>query len=104
MTTEEITAMLPEAEHHADGEDEQGNETSAPQWEIRHLQNVDGIITAWTNGIEIEGVFYDADEGSIEDFEADALKLLAAIHDHRRFASELAAKYDDHVTERGGVL
>jgi hypothetical protein len=89
-TTEVVVAEIcfppPEPDHHADGEDARGNSTSAAQWELTHLHWADGIITAWTDGIEIEGVFHDADDGMIELLEGDAHKLLAAIAEHRKCA------------------
>jgi hypothetical protein len=85
--SELLVAELPEPDHHADGEDEHGNATLASQWEVNCFRAVDGILTAWTNGLEIEGVFYDGDETALDEMEKDCLKLLAAITEHRRCAA-----------------
>lgn len=82
--SELLVAEPPEPDHHTDGTDAEGNDTCADQWEVNCLREVDGVITAWTNGIEIEGVFHDIDDATIEELELDALKLLAAIAEHRR--------------------
>jgi hypothetical protein len=84
--SELFVAELPDAEHHADGVDDKGNDTVASQWEVNYLRDVDGILTSWTNGVEIEGVFYDVEDGMLEYLESDALKLIAAIAGHRQCA------------------
>jgi hypothetical protein len=67
--SELLVAELPEPDHHADGEDEHGNATLAAQWEVNCFRAVDDILTAWTNGLEIEGVFYDGDETALDERE-----------------------------------
>jgi hypothetical protein len=36
------------------------------------------------------GMFYDAEDGEIHHFELHALKLLAAIHQHRQYQAQSA--------------
>lgn len=97
---EHHTIQLPEPDHHGDGFNTHGEDTITSQWEITALRDVHGVVTAWTNGIEVEGQFYDAtDDGEhelIAQMEDDALKLLAAIHEHRRCRSR--EDLEDRVT------
>ena len=83
-----ITVTLPAAEHDIDGEDEHGRWTQNPGWETRGIES--GLISAWAQGVSIEDVLHDADDGGVIELEETARKVLAAIAWHRHFARSAA--------------
>jgi hypothetical protein len=82
----EVTFKLPPADHLMDTIDDDGTICAVPQWKFRCLAIADAI--AWGDGVEIGGVFYEPGD-QIDEIEADALKLLAAITAVRRHATQL---------------
>lgn len=86
MTTYHITITLPEPDHHAST----SHNTTVAQWDISWLRDIDGLVTAWDHGIDVDGQFYDAKDGWVDKVGADCVKLLAAIQEHRRYAAQAA--------------
>ncbi len=81
-----LVADLPDPDRH----DEDSHGTPVAQWEVTNLDEFPpGTITAWGNGIQSsDGSFYDAEDGRVDKIEADCLKLLAAIHQHRQYQDQ----------------
>lgn len=91
--SELLVAELPEPDHHVDGFDDHGGDTLAAAWLTGSLGTVTGSVVPWTNGLEINGEFHDSghEDGMIERIEADCLRVLAAVAEHRRCAAALIA-------------
>lgn len=83
-----LVTDLPDPDSH----DSDSHDTLIPRWDIDRLHDVDYTVSAWATGIEIDGVFYDAQDGEIEELEVCALKLLAAIHRHRQYHAQEVAQ------------
>lgn len=91
--SELLVTELPGPDHHVDGVDDNGGDTLAAAWLTGSLGTVTGSVVAWTNGLEINGEFHDSghEDGMIERIEADCLRVLAAVAEHRRCAAALIA-------------
>lgn len=79
-----VTVTLPAAEHDIDGEDDHGRWTQNPGWETRGVES--GLMSAWAQGVSVEDVLYDADDGDVVELEETAHKVLAAVAWHRHYA------------------
>lgn len=90
---DETSVTLPPSTAWVDAVGSDGRDSIVPSWQMRSSEFYGRCITAWDNGVEIDGSLYEHSE--VDCIEADALALLAAVHRHREFAKAERSKEDE---------
>lgn len=83
-----LVVLAPPPDSQVDAVTADGGDGLVDSWELSEDFHGGRIITAYDEGVCIDEAFADASSREFTDIESDALKVLAAIASHRRYAAE----------------